>query len=183
MLTGPADSQRKEHHIMPNIRHILFPVDFSGRCAAIQPLVREMAAKFGAKVTLFHALQIPATFYPAMETAFVMEFDLTEMQNEAEEKLATFYGIPRHPLPDNVEIVVVSADPAKSIVDYADGQHVDLIMLPTHGYGKYRGLLLGSIAAKVLHDAKCPVWTAAHTEDPVLISHACCRSMLCAIDL
>jgi nucleotide-binding universal stress UspA family protein len=78
---------------------------------------------------------------------------------------------------------VVTADPARGIVEYAEGQHADLIMLPTHGYGKYRGLLLGSIAAKVLHDAKCPVWTAAHTEDPVLLTHSCCQSMLCAVDL
>jgi nucleotide-binding universal stress UspA family protein len=169
--------------MISNIRHILFPVDFSERCAAIQPLVKAMAHRFNAKVTLFHALQIPATFYPAMETSYVMELDLTEMQDEAEEKLASFYAIPRHPLPESVDIVVATADPAHAIVDYAEAQHVDLIMLPTHGYGRYRGLLLGSIAAKVLHDARCPVWTAAHTQDPILLSHASFQSMMVAIDL
>jgi nucleotide-binding universal stress UspA family protein len=166
-----------------NIRHILFPIDFSERCAAIQPLVKAMAARHRAKVTLLHALQIPNTFQPAMETAFVMDLNITEMSSEAEERLASFYGIPLHPRTAGVELIVAAAEPARCIVEYAEALKVDLIMLPTHGYGKYLALLLGSIAAKVLHDAKCPVWTAAHTEDPILVSHAKCEIMLCALDL
>lgn len=30
-------------------------------------------------------------------------------------------------------------------------------MMPTHGYGLFRSLLIGSVTAKVLHDAKCPI--------------------------
>jgi nucleotide-binding universal stress UspA family protein len=168
---------------MPNIRNILFPVDFSERCKAIRPLVKAIAAKFDATVTLYHALQVPATLYPAMETSYLVEIDLDEMRDDAEEKLAEFYGVPRHPLPEGVRIVVETGDPAASVVNYAQAGNTDLIMLSTHGYGKYRGLLLGSIAAKVLHDANVPVWTAAHTEDPVLASHANCESILCAVDL
>ena len=53
-------------------------------------------------------------------------------------------------------------------------------MMPTHGYGRFRSLLLGSVTAKVLHDARCAVWTAAHAERqqaPVLP-----RTVLCAVD-
>ena len=28
-----------------------------------------------------------------------------------------------------------------------------------------RRLLLGSVTAKILHDAECPVWTAAHVDE------------------
>jgi nucleotide-binding universal stress UspA family protein len=34
--------------------------------------------------------------------------------------------------------------------------------LPTHGLGAFRRSLIGSITAKVLHDAECPVWTGVH---------------------
>jgi nucleotide-binding universal stress UspA family protein len=61
--------------------------------------------------------------------------------------------------------VLREGDPARTIVDYAESEHVDLIMMPTHGYGPFRRLLLGSVTAKVLHDAKCPVWTAVHSEE------------------
>lgn len=55
--------------------------------------------------------------------------------------------------------------------------------MPAHGYGKFRGLLLGSVTAKVLHDAKCAVWIAAHREDPKTADKIELRTMLCAIDL
>ena len=38
--------------------------------------------------------------------------------------------------------------------------------MPTHGFGPLRRFLLGSVAAKVLHDAQCPVWTSVHTDAP-----------------
>ena len=60
---------------------------------------------------------------------------------------------------------------------------MDLIMIPTHGYGRFRNFLLGSVTAKVLHDAKCAVWTAAHVEHEQLSSHIDLQSVLCAVDL
>jgi hypothetical protein len=47
-------------------------------------------------------------------------------------------------------------------VEFAANHHVDLVMMPTHGVGTFRSFLVGSVTAKVLHDANCPVWTAAH---------------------
>jgi nucleotide-binding universal stress UspA family protein len=142
-----------------------------------------MARKFDAKVTLLHVMQIPAKFYPGMETSYVIEIDMDAMRDDAEEKLAYFYEVPRHPLPEGIQIVVEAGDPAHSIVEYAAANHVDLIMLPTHGYGRYRSLLLGSVAAKVLHDAQCPVWTSVHTANPLLSNHSKCDNILCAIDM
>ena len=68
------------------------------------------------------------------------------------------------------------------IVDFAHNNDVDLIMMPTHGYGPFRTLLLGSVTAKVLHDAQCPVWTAAHVEDTPSRDHIKPRNILCALD-
>jgi nucleotide-binding universal stress UspA family protein len=55
-------------------------------------------------------------------------------------------------------------------------------MMPTRGSGKFRALLLGSVTAKVLHDAECAVWTAAHAEHTA-VGRSAVKSMLCAIDL
>jgi nucleotide-binding universal stress UspA family protein len=41
-----------------------------------------------------------------------------------------------------------------------------LIVMPTHGYGPFRRFILGSVTAKVLHDADCPVCTGIHLEAP-----------------
>ena len=76
--------------------------------------------------------------------------------------------------------VVEEGDAAEVIVDYAEKQKVDLIMMPTHGFGPLRRFLLGSVAAKVLHDAQCPVWTSVHTD--ALSAPRECRTILCALD-
>ena len=74
-------------------------------------------------------------------------------------------------------------DPARQIVDYAHEQQVDLIMIPTHGYGRFRNLLLGSVTAKVLHDAKAAVWTDAHVEEPGSDQTLDPKRVLCAVAL
>ena len=55
-------------------------------------------------------------------------------------------------------------------------------MMPTHGYGIFRSLLLGSVTAKVLHDAACPVWTGVHVEETPPAS-AAFENIMCAVDL
>jgi nucleotide-binding universal stress UspA family protein len=53
-------------------------------------------------------------------------------------------------------------------------------MMPTRGLGLFRSLLVGSATAKVLHDARCPVWTAAHAEQQRAGDLP--RTILCAVD-
>ena len=76
--------------------------------------------------------------------------------------------------------VTALGDPAEKIAEFTRDNRVDLVMLPTHGHGLFRSLLLGSITAKVLHDVHCPVWTAAHASK----QHAqeAPRKILCALD-
>ena len=80
------------------------------------------------------------------------------------------------------ERVVEEGDAAVSVADYASRHGVDLIMMPTHGYGKFRTLLMGSVVSKVLHDAECAVWTAPHAEDPAMREHLPCRNIVVAVD-
>jgi nucleotide-binding universal stress UspA family protein len=47
--------------------------------------------------------------------------------------------------------------PAEAIVQYADQQNVDQIVMSKQGQGGLQSLLLGSVVNKVLHLAKCPV--------------------------
>jgi nucleotide-binding universal stress UspA family protein len=47
--------------------------------------------------------------------------------------------------------------PAEAIVQYADQQNVNQIVMSKQGQGGLQSLLLGSVVNKVLHLAKCPV--------------------------
>jgi nucleotide-binding universal stress UspA family protein len=166
---------------MPGFRHILFPVDFSERCAAVRPFVRHLANKSGAQVTLLHSFEAARSLCGASDGAFTTVFDVSQMQEESCSLLAEFF--PAEPA-DTFKIVHSAAcgDTAHAIVDFARNNGVDLIMIPSHGHGKFHRLLLGSLTSTILETAPCAVWTAAHTEDPGLPSHARCRTIVLALN-
>ncbi len=164
---------------MPAFKHILFPVDFSERCRAIRPFVMSMARQFHSKLTLLHVIDMPIGWYG--DGLYPVAFDVPEVTEDARERLDTFF----EPAGASVAIerIVEQGEPGYEITSFSERHEVDLIMMPTHGYGRFRGLLLGSVTAKVLHDAKCGVWTSTHVEDPNLSNRLHCKSILCAIDL
>lgn len=79
-----------------------------------------------------------------------------------------------------VERIADAGDPGWKITEFAHTHDVSLIMMPTHGAGLFRTLLIGSATAKVLHDVRCPVWTAAHRAEAR--GRVLPRSILCAVD-
>jgi len=161
------------------IKHILFPVDFSERCCGAVPFVRAMAQRFGARITLLSTVS-PFWQTGAGDPSANLLVDLDEIKRDLEARLRTslvdeFAGL-------KVDRMAEIADPAEAITRCARSQGADLIMMPTHGYGPFRTLLLGSVTAKVLHDAECPVWTATHMEEPTPLNHLAAHNVLCAID-
>ena len=159
------------------IAHVLFPFDFSSQGEQAVPFVASLAAAFGAKVTLYSVVP-PVWDMSLAATGPVVGDSVTDWVRELKARLdralpSAFPGV-------TVERVVESGDPALRIVAFAESSGADLIMMPTHGAGPYRSLLLGSVTAKVLHDAKCAVWTAAHAETQKA-AHAP-RTVLCALD-
>lgn len=164
---------------MKTFRHILFPVDFSDRSRAVRPFVRSLVEQCNAKLTLLHVVHIPAACYSGFESGYPLIVDVPNLKENAKNQLTNFFETPGLAFDQAISL----GDPAFEITRFAESNAVDLIMLPTHGYGKFRSLLLGSVASKVLHDAHCAVWTAAHTEDPQLPAHCALRSILCAVDL
>jgi len=56
-----------------------------------------------------------------------------------------------------VRSLVEGSRPATAILDVAEREQVDLIMLATHGRGGMDRLMLGSVADRVVHHSRCPV--------------------------
>ncbi len=164
---------------MLNFRHILFPIDFSDRTCAAVPFVDAFAKRFGSKVTVLSVAQ-PFWYTGMGDPGGPVVIDTDEILRELETRLSG--ALVKEFAHLEVDRVAELGDPAQVIVDFARDKKVDLIMMPTHGYGPFRSLLLGSVTAKVLHDAECPVWTAAHVEDAPVRDHSNTRSVLCAVD-
>ncbi len=161
---------------MSNIRHILFPLDFSAAGLAAIPFVRALANRFHAKVTVLSVVP-PAWVSPPGLIPPPVGTDPVALQNALQahlDKLA-IDGLESPP----ARLTAVG-DPAVKIAQFTRDNGVDLVMIPTHGHGLFRSLLVGSVTSKVLHDVHCPVWTAAHAEK----QHAqeTPRKILCALD-
>jgi nucleotide-binding universal stress UspA family protein len=76
--------------------------------------------------------------------------------------------------------VLVKGDPAQAIVQTAQMEKADLIMMASHGY-TFNHFLLGSVTAKVLDGTECPIWTGAHVQESPVQEFAI-RNVLCAVD-
>jgi nucleotide-binding universal stress UspA family protein len=164
---------------MLKIHHILFPIDFSERCCSAVPFVESMASRNRAIITLLGVAQ--PFYYAAMgDPGGAVVIDTEELLRDLQAKVDSSLtaGFAGH----CVERVAKLGDPPQVITEFAHTHGIDLIMMPTHGYGPFRSLLLGSVAAKVLHDAECPVWTAAHLGEPPRRDYIACRKILCAVD-
>jgi nucleotide-binding universal stress UspA family protein len=165
---------------MAALKHILFPYDFSDPGRRVTPFVCAMAGSPGTRVTVLSVLPPPFDGPPpGMASAQAYAGDTpAEWRLNLQSRLDGFLVDEFAGL--QVEGVTDDGDPALRIVAFAETHNVDVIMMPTHGVGKFRNLLMGSVTAKVLHDARCPVWTAAHVETQSASSVP--RRILCAID-
>lgn len=144
---------------MSGVKHILFPVDFSARCEESAPAVRAWAEQLHTRLTLLHAVSIPvnieldfsAQLYNALQE---------DLRGTAERKMREF--LRRHFAGQPADTVICEGDAGTAITGWASRQKQVLIMMPTHGHGAFRRFLVGSVTARVLHDATSPVWTAVH---------------------
>jgi len=82
----------------------------------------------------------------------------------------------------HVEPIVELGEPGGIIDKVVQRQGVDLVMLATHGLGPVRRFLLGSVAAKILHDISAAVWTGASSVLPGYAPRIPYKSILCALD-
>lgn len=151
-------------------KNILFPVDFSERCRGGSRMVEIFAGHFDAEITLLHVVEPPTYSDIAIDNTPIAQRELESFLT-AELKHYT------------VRRVLSHGDAALRIIDYANSGRFDLVMMPTHGYGGFRRLVLGSVTARVLDHVNCPVWTGVHMETAPALDKIEVRSVLCAIDL
>lgn len=161
------------------IRKILVPVNFSEACNAAASFAVELASHWDAELSLLHVME-PAGSAVGFETASMLEEGLRAQRARACEELRrTLDGVQS----EKLQRVLLTGDPATEVVRFAHREDFDLILMPTRGYGVFRRLLLGSVAAKVLHDADCPVWTGRHPETFNADGLITIRNVACAVDL
>ena len=165
---------------MSMLSKILVPVAFSERCRGAAQYAEALACHFHSELVLLHVVAPVPTYW--CPDAVVMSPEVTaEAVEQSKVELDKFLGDGLKGI--QVRRIVEDGDPAQEIVDLAHQEKFDLIVMPTHGYGPFRRFLLGSVTAKVLHDAGCPVWTGPHLEQAPPYPKISFHKILCALDL
>lgn len=158
-------------------RKILFPVDYSEPCLAVVPYVREMLRHYSADLTLLHSYAPEFARWELVVTdpEFPEKVRAAEAQRLQEFASKMFPG-------QHVESVAELGEPGSVIDKVVQHQGTDLVMLATHGRGPLRRLLIGSVAAKVLHDVGAAVWTGLGSVFAGHVPKLPYKSILCAVD-
>lgn len=161
-------------------RKILFPVDFSDPCRQVAPRVREKLDRFHAELLLVNAVNpTPLAVGPPEAPLFIPPPDQSEIYRHRLEQLHHFA---EEHFPGLKPTCLLALGDANHVIHDTLRHHgADLVMMPTHGHGVMRRLLLGSVTSKVLHDADCAVWTMVpHPGEPTTYPY---RRILVALSL
>jgi len=135
-------------------QRILVPTDFSKASVDAIRHAAWFARLCHGGITLLHVVESPN--YPTWGYAHLSLRD-RKLQKKACQKLEALSG--ELPPDAGVVVAVKTGDAAFEIVEAAQEEKADLIVIATHGHTALRRLLLGSVAGKVVRLAPCPVLT------------------------
>jgi nucleotide-binding universal stress UspA family protein len=137
-------------------RHILAPTDFSEYSKTAVASALELAKKFGAKLTILHVVELPPYPVEGYVPPHLSATFLEDLERQATADLAQVV-----PEAAKVEVarVVAVGTPYRTIIETAEADHVDLIVMAMAGRTGFSHFILGSIAERVVRTASCPVLT------------------------
>ena len=131
------------------------PLDFSARSSRLIELAAGLVAPNGT-LRLMHVVEWVPSVVEGAFVGYANPRDIRALHKDSQQKLDALSkaaGVP------GVVAEVVEGSPAQSILEVAERDKSDLIVIGTHGRSGLGHLLLGSVAEKVLRRAPCPVLT------------------------
>lgn len=141
-----------------NPKRTVVPIDFSDRSYAALDRAIGIADDTG-EVHVIHVLSELSTMEPGNLYGTVSD----------EDRIKSAEAFLRQELSDakyaNVHVHAVVGDAGREIAAFAERESVDLVVIPSHGYGFFKHLLLGSVAERVVRLAHCPVLVLRDHDD------------------
>jgi nucleotide-binding universal stress UspA family protein len=151
-------------HPFPSIpASILVPIDFSPSSQAALDAASDLAEHFHATLALVNV--VPCLSFFALTYAIPNDALRRKMGAHAEHLLAkcqlalTARGV------KSSYSVEFGNDVAGAIIDVAEREHVDMVVISTHGISGWHPFVFGSIAEKVVKLVQCPL-LLLHSSNP-----------------
>ena len=139
---------------MKKVEKILAPTDLSELSRVGVEYALDLARGWGAEVTVYHVAN-------AAELASYKAYSMEDLVNKHRKALGQFLNdnfaelLPLVEVRQKVEI----GSPATNILEEAERERSDLIVMSTHGRTGLAHMLMGSVTEQVVRNASCPVFS------------------------
>jgi nucleotide-binding universal stress UspA family protein len=140
-----------------HLKRILVPIDFSSYSAKALSYALRFAEQFDAAVVALHVIQ-PMPILPTDMITVLPPQDMTGEQLpviSAKLRKLCQRASSNHHL--TVTPLVVVGTPYERIVEIAESEDADLLIIATHGYTGLKHFYMGSTTERVVRHAPCPV--------------------------
>ncbi|HBP22722.1 MAG TPA: hypothetical protein DEA08_33695 [Planctomycetes bacterium] len=130
---------------------VMIALDGSPQAAKIIPLVLPFVTDSQAEVVLLH-VSVPGkdSVHPVPEVAKSRAQEKAEAALDSVAEMLTTAGV-------EVHVLGAYGDPAEQLLEAAERQDVDLLAMTSHGRTGLSRWRFGSVAEKVLRQARCPL--------------------------
>lgn len=143
------------------IRRVLVAIDSSPNAQRALETAVDLAKGMKAELRIAHVVYVPTLFWSMGVPGSAVPTDKIEEDAEEEArkllgkavKFAKEAGV----ADPKEELVTDLVSPAQGVVQLAERDEADLVVIGTRGNGGFKKLLLGSVANSVLHYAGCSV--------------------------
>lgn len=142
------------------IKRILWPTDLSDNAAAAMPYATSLAEKYGAAIVVLH-VQEEITRFERLANALSQE-EQQRMRSQYQSNVQKGVDQVCAQLGETCPLYekhIAEGDAAEVIIRFVEKSDIDMVVMATHGAGCSKGFLAGSVADKVVHNAKAPVLT------------------------
>lgn len=139
---------------LSRIRKILVPFDVSEKFDSALQYALSLAKAFDAIVSVIYVLELIS--YPYEFPVSILEDMRGVYDNELKNKIAEISSQGG----DKIKIkhrVIESINPYLGIIEFAQNERTDLIIMNTHGRKGVKRFVLGSVAEKVIQESPCSV--------------------------
>jgi nucleotide-binding universal stress UspA family protein len=162
-----TQKNKKGESMTPRIKKILYATDLSENSAYAFYYAIDLAKKNNASIVILHAVEpISPAVMPYFEKEWIVKVEkenITENIGQIKDRLQNFcqtvegqVGSPCLSLVSKT--LVPLGHPTEEILNAANKENCDLIVIGSHGKGFLAHTFLGSVSSEVLHRTRKPVF-------------------------
>lgn len=141
------------------MKSLLVPLDLSDATTVLLEHAGRFAAALQAKVILLHVIEPVASYVPvgaSMDVLTAPPTGQTLDPRDVEKRLERLAEPLRSKAPE-VEVRVLVGLAVDEVLACAESEHVDYIVVASHGHGALYHLFSGSVVTGILKRTQCPV--------------------------